>query len=198
MIELLNEYQKTLEYTKLALKRREKLIKNPNAKWAFENNLSVYYDTAHVGDSAALPNDIKILKAAIRNLEFTIEWLENGRMPGLRRGIERRSVYQKEILVDSNTLKKHIENQQDIYFQDEQTNDETIEYLELLTQEKLSILTEQEKDIYLMAINGMTTNEIAEHLDMKYNTVYKVIDRCYKKIKIDNEQRNVIQSLDWD
>ncbi|WP_421663618.1 sigma factor-like helix-turn-helix DNA-binding protein [Lysinibacillus telephonicus] len=196
MIDLLNEYKRTLKKTKQDLKIKEKLYNEPNYQFACENNLEFYYK---LNDPFLLHQDIAILRAEIRDLEFIINWIEKGRMPGLRRGIERRSVYQKEVLCDPETIKQNnIEQHQDMYFTNETTDNETITYLECLTKEKLSILTEKEKDIYLMAINGLTAKEIAEYMDMKYNTVYKIIERCYEKVKKDNEAKNATLSLDWD
>lgn len=38
----------------------------------------------------------QILSSMIREIEWVIEWLETGRRPGNRRGIERRASYQKK------------------------------------------------------------------------------------------------------
>lgn len=36
----------------------------------------------------------------ISALEYTIEWLQNGRQPGARRGADRRDAYKRTILAD--------------------------------------------------------------------------------------------------
>jgi positive control factor len=43
----------------------------------------------------------QLLSEMIGDVEYVIEWLETGRCPGNRRGIERRAAYQRERLMDT-------------------------------------------------------------------------------------------------
>jgi positive control factor len=54
----------------------------------------------------AVEEDKKIIAGMISDLEFAIEWLETSRMPGNRRGIERRAAYQREKPFDPLLMQK--------------------------------------------------------------------------------------------
>ncbi|MEC1943359.1 hypothetical protein [Bacillus velezensis] len=60
----------------------------------------LYKDTAEVNLTAEQINDKKIISSMISDIELTLEWLQNGRQPGARRGDDRRDAYQKTILPD--------------------------------------------------------------------------------------------------
>ncbi|MED0772644.1 hypothetical protein [Bacillus siamensis] len=60
----------------------------------------LYKDTAEVNLTAEQINDKKIISSMISDIEFTLEWLQNGRQPGARRGADRRDAYQRTILAD--------------------------------------------------------------------------------------------------
>lgn len=44
--------------------------------------------------------DQKIFSDIVRDLEYVITWIESGRMPGAKRPIERRSVYQNTVFFE--------------------------------------------------------------------------------------------------
>jgi RNA polymerase sigma-70 factor (ECF subfamily) len=52
----------------------------------------------------ALDHDRKLVMDMIASCSYVIEWLETGRRPGNRRGIERRAGYQREIPMDPSRL----------------------------------------------------------------------------------------------
>ncbi|WHM14668.1 hypothetical protein [Bacillus velezensis] len=60
----------------------------------------LYKDTAEVNLTAEQINDKKIISSMISDIELTLEWLQNGRQPGARRGADRRDAYQRTILTD--------------------------------------------------------------------------------------------------
>ncbi|MEC3629963.1 hypothetical protein ABEY01_11115 [Bacillus velezensis] len=60
----------------------------------------LYKDTAEVNLTAEQINDKKIISSMISDIEFTLEWLQNGRQPGAHRGADRRDAYQRKILAD--------------------------------------------------------------------------------------------------
>ncbi len=51
-----------------------------------------------------LDKDRKLVMEMIASCSYVIEWLETGRRPGNRRGIERRAGYQREIPTDPDKL----------------------------------------------------------------------------------------------
>lgn len=50
-------------------------------------------------DITALDSEIKTLGEMILDTEYRLEWLDTGRRPGNKRGIERRAAYQRESLL---------------------------------------------------------------------------------------------------
>lgn len=54
--------------------------------------------------SARQLDDKKLISGMISDLEFTIEWLESGRLPGAKRGYDRRASYQRMILKDTRII----------------------------------------------------------------------------------------------
>lgn len=167
--ELLVEYRQTLKETRKLLANLEKKItiaqRDKNYKWL-----------------EMLANDKKIVNSWISNLQYSIQWLSTGKRPGSRRGIERRSVYQKEILVDSTEIARVIDSKQNSFLESVQDTEEELKHFEQVTNCILDVLTEKEQDIYKMHINGLAPFEIAKYMEMPYKTVYKTISRCKEKI----------------
>ncbi|WHY17105.1 hypothetical protein QNH28_16460 [Paenibacillus sp. G2S3] len=50
-------------------------------------------------------DDKKVTSGMESDCEFVIEWLNSGRRPGKKRGIERRAGYEREILLDPIRMK---------------------------------------------------------------------------------------------
>lgn len=59
-----------------------------------------FSETPKIEMTAEQKNDKKIIGSMISDIEFTLEWLQNGRQPGACRGADRRDVYQRTILAD--------------------------------------------------------------------------------------------------
>ncbi|MFJ5771417.1 hypothetical protein [Psychrobacillus sp. NPDC093180] len=172
MKELLVEYKQTLKETRSMLSTLEKKIK-------LEESIDKFSDVL-----VELKEDKKIINSWISNLQYSIQWLSTGRRPGSTRGIERRSVYQKEILTDATDIAKIIESGQVIYSEDESIEtDEEQEHFSQVTDAVLGVLTDKEREIYKMSINGLAPFEIAQYMEMPYKTVYKAINRCERKIQ---------------
>lgn len=49
-------------------------------------------------------HDKKMIASMVSDLEYVVEWLQIGREPGARRGLDRRSVYQRTILANPEVL----------------------------------------------------------------------------------------------
>lgn len=128
-----------------------------------------------------LLEDKNIINSWISNLQYSIQCLSTGKRPESTRGIERRSVYQKEILTDATEIAKIIESGQIFYLEGDESNEEQ-EHFDQVTNSILEILTDKERDIYKMSINGLALFEITKYMDMPYKTVYKYIKRCEEKI----------------
>ncbi|WCF10168.1 hypothetical protein NDS46_10100 [Paenibacillus thiaminolyticus] len=57
---------------------------------------------------ATLESDMSFLSSMISDREYDIEWMETGRRPGNKRGIERRAAYQRERPVDPLKLQAYV------------------------------------------------------------------------------------------
>lgn len=172
MKELLVEYRQTLKETRVLLSDLEKIIKITEADKSLESKEMLI----------ELQEDKKVINSWISNLQYSIQWLSTGKRPGSTRGIERRSVYQKEILTDAAEIAKIIESGQSLYLDEENESTEEQEHFDQVTNSILEILTDKERDIFKMSINGLAPFEIAKYMDMPYKTVYKSIKRCEEKI----------------
>lgn len=127
--------------------------------------------------TAEKKNDKKIIGSMISDIEFTLEWLQNGRQPGARRGADRRDVYQRTILADSRMPEEYVTNQE--------PDGEASDWDKERIADALSVFTEREKDIFIM-------HTVAKHvfrrnrpqlLDIKKGTVQKNIERSRLKMK---------------
>ena len=172
MEELLVEYKHTLKETRVLLNDLEKVIK------ITEDDTT--HDSLNLNE---LKKDKEVLNSWISNLQYSIQWLSTGRRPGSTRAIERRSVYQKEILTDATEIAKIIEDGQNYYHEEVAVeSEEEQEHFAQVTNSVLEVLTKNESDIFKMSINGLAPFEIAEYMQMPYKTVYKAIKRCESKI----------------
>ncbi|RNC98252.1 sigma factor-like helix-turn-helix DNA-binding protein [Lysinibacillus halotolerans] len=174
MLDLLKEYQASLIFTEDKLKKVQKQIRfykkqrylNPTGK---EHLLMLQHDE-------------RILNAALRTINFTIEWLATGRQPGLMRGIERRAVYQREMKSERNVI--HFKSY-DQYSHDNPSSDEIEDdtYKSQIAKEIVASLTKRQREILELYSQGFTCEEIGQMLGITKQGVWKTIDACKKKIE---------------
>lgn len=126
-------------------------------------------DTSEYSD-----NEKSHVSAMIRDLDYSIEWLERGHQPGNRRGAERLAAYQREIPMEiMDKYAKRPEPKKVVSLADW----ERMEYI-------LSMLTDRERECYEMHIGGMySTREIGRELGIRMQTVCENIKRAENKIK---------------
>lgn len=119
--------------------------------------------------------DKKIINSMINDMSFSIEWLKKGRRPGNLRGVDKRSAYQRRVLIDMDLLPAL----------DVQPEERT------LTQEEreaiidiLIDLSHRERQCYLLHFaNGWSMQEIADELNISKSAVQIYINRAKEKIK---------------
>ncbi|MBL4958261.1 sigma-70 family RNA polymerase sigma factor [Bacillus velezensis] len=139
-----------------------------------------FSETPGVEMTAAQKNDKKIIGSMISDIEFTLEWLQNGRQPGARRGADRRDAYQRTILADPRLIDALSEE----YAIVQEAEGEVSDWDKERIADALSVLTEREKDIFMMhAVQNMSFEEIAQLLGIKKGTVQKNIERSRLKMK---------------
>ncbi|MBO1513247.1 Fis family transcriptional regulator [Metabacillus sp. BG109] len=130
-------------------------------------------------------SDKEIIKDMITDLEYSIEWMETGRRPGNKRGIERRAAYQRERAFDPLLMQKYFRSADDINYEWDNSNKEDLisEWDQERIEDALSVLTKKEKEIYLMSRGYcIRYKDIARYLDITVSTVKTNIKRAEKKI----------------
>ncbi|AME06005.1 sigma-70 family RNA polymerase sigma factor [Bacillus siamensis] len=152
-------------------------------KSALKDVKKMYRQLSVVADSlltAEQKSDKKIIGGMISDLEYTIEWLQNGRHPGARRGADRRDAYKRPILADPRLIDALPEE----YAIIQEPNGEVSDWDKERIADALSVLTDREKDIFIMhAVQNMSFEEIAALLNIKKGTVQKNIERSRLKMK---------------
>ncbi|GED53522.1 sigma-70 family RNA polymerase sigma factor [Brevibacillus borstelensis] len=119
----------------------------------------------------------QILSSMIREIEWVIEWLETGRRPGNRRGIERRASYQKEKLMDPIRMQAFVARST------AGSPSNLSEWQRQQIEDALCVLSERERDCYLMAYGECFSHaEIARLLGITKSSVDTHIRRAQKKI----------------
>jgi RNA polymerase sigma-70 factor (ECF subfamily) len=110
----------------------------------------------------------------ISNCDYVIKWLETGRRPGNRRGVERLAAYQREVPTD--IIERFMKPPEPVKFESE-LDWQRLEYI-------LSMLTDRERDCYERHIGSMySEREIAEMLGISRASVREFIARAERKIK---------------
>ncbi|MED5052687.1 sigma-70 family RNA polymerase sigma factor [Anoxybacillus rupiensis] len=134
---------------------------------------------------SATVEDKKVIAGMISDLEFAIEWMETSRMPGNRRGIERRAAYQREKPFDPLLMQKYFRSSEPTYEWDDHNKESVItEWDKQRIEDALSVLTDREREVYLMSRGYcLTYSEIANYLCISSSSVQTMIERAEKKIK---------------
>ena len=128
--------------------------------------------------------DQAIVSGMISDIRFTIEWLRTGKRPGARRGIERRAAYQRERPADPLVIQRYVRSTADGHnWTDLQQESCVTEWDRTRIEDALSVLTEREKEMYLMSRGNMLSFEqIANILVISKSTVQTTIERAEDKI----------------
>jgi RNA polymerase sigma factor (sigma-70 family) len=125
---------------------------------------------------ASKEEDIRLLGGMASDLQYSLDWLRSGRRPGSKRGIERRAAYQRERPIDPMRLQTFYANPSAGKCTVTESDRERLE-------DALSVLTEREKEMYLMSKGGcLSYYQISEMLNVAKSTVQDTIERAEKKI----------------
>src|SRR5690606_30679015 len=140
--------------------------------------------------------DRSILSGMESDLEFAIKWMETGRMPGGRRGAERRAAYEKEWPADPFRMDmpgKYYRSVGAVYVADFVSNygidepemdEDDVETIRFFIDDILSCLSEREREVFeLRHVSGLEYHEIAEELGISEGNVFKTLDRAKRKIE---------------
>jgi len=122
----------------------------------------------------------QVIGGMISDCNYVVEWLQTGRRPGNRRGIERLAAYQRERPTDPIILQAYLaRTSAGGAVQASSVTDEDRERIE----EVLSQLTPRERDCYVMVIgHGMAYSYAAKMLGIKKSSVQWFVESAKKKI----------------
>lgn len=128
-----------------------------------------------LGDSDFDIYDKKQLNSMISSMTYSIDWMKIGREPGTVRGIDRRSVYQRRVLMDM-----------DLY----PSLDIEPEQVEISNEDKKAMvnilmdLSLRERQCFILHnAYRMSMAEIAGEIGVSKSSVQKYINRANEKIK---------------
>jgi RNA polymerase sigma-70 factor (ECF subfamily) len=125
--------------------------------------------------------DRRTINEMIGECEYAAEWLETGRRPGNRRGIERRAAYQRERPVDPIVLQAYIGHRSaGGAVQASSVTDEDRQRIENV----LAKLTNREREAYTMVVGGgLSYSEVAELIGVQKGSVQSFVEAAEKKIR---------------
>ncbi|TVY01328.1 sigma factor-like helix-turn-helix DNA-binding protein [Cohnella terricola] len=127
----------------------------------------------------ALDKDRRLIIDMISSCSYIIEWLETGRRPGNRRGIERRAGYQREIPTDPGKLPMVSDWEE----ASTPTGKET-EAGRFRLEAALRGLTERERNCYALAHGELFSYaEIAAMLNISKSSVGTYMVRAQRKVE---------------
>lgn len=141
--------------------------------------------------------DRLILSGMERDLEFAIKWMKTGRMPGNRRGAERRAAYERELPADPHRMEmteKYFRPAGAVYIvepvsnygiEEPEIDEDDRETIRLFIDDILSCLSEREREVFeLRHVGGLEYHEIAEELGISVGRVQKSLWLAKEKIEV--------------
>jgi positive control factor len=119
----------------------------------------------------------QIIGEMISDVEYVIEWLETGRRPGNRRGIERQAAYQRERLMDPIRMQAFVARST------AGSPANLTEWQLHQIEDALCVLSERERECYILAHGEcFSYEEIAGLLGITKSSVATHIKRAQAKI----------------
>jgi|SRR5690625_2836753 len=145
-----------------------------------ESRKSLHAIKNNLGDSELDKLDKTQINSMINDMSFSIDWMKLGRRPGNLRGIDKRSAYQRRVLVDMDLFPSL-----DIQPENQEISDETKEMLVNI----LIDLSHRERQCYLLHMaQGWSLSEIAKEIGIAKRTVQQYVDRAKDKVSANMEK----------
>jgi len=118
--------------------------------------------------------DLQLIGSMISDMQFAIQWLQTGRNPDMRRGVDKTGVYLTDPRVlDSLRVDSPAPAEKELSREEKE-----------LIEDALCTLTVREKDVFmLIKVEGITYEYAAELLGVKKSTVQKHLERAVRKIE---------------
>lgn len=119
--------------------------------------------------------DYRIVGEMISDMNYALDWMRRGRKPESRKGIDKKSAYQRRVLLDMDLFPSINLKPSQTYLNEEQR--------EILINTLVSF-SRRERQCYLLHMaQGWSLQEIADELGIKKRTVQQYVDRAKEKIK---------------
>lgn len=117
----------------------------------------------------------EIIGGMISDMQYALDWMRIGRRPGARRGIDRQSIYQRTVLLDSEIFPS---------LQVEAIPGELTEEEKRRVTDVLCTLSYRERHCFILNVSyGLSYNEIAGEMKLTKASVQHYVNRAKKKIK---------------
>lgn len=146
------------------------IIEYEQGKYALEK-----YRQAMDKEDADYEKENELVGSMISDMQFALEWMQRGRKPGNRRGIDRRSIYQRTIILDTELFPS---------LQIEPPPDElTIEEKRRVTDALLELSSRERQCFILHMAYGWSYQEIGDQVGVKRRTAQQYVDRAKEKVE---------------
>ncbi|MCY9513295.1 sigma factor-like helix-turn-helix DNA-binding protein [Paenibacillus apiarius] len=201
MEDLIPEYKdtrKTLQRKREELKRLRDEKKEQRARLMGKVTLPTTFQPDREtleAEIATLDSDMKSLGGMISDAEYILEWLETGRRPGNKRGIERLAAYQRERPVDPLKMQAYIaKTSAGGAVQAARITDKELDRIEFA----LGQLTTRERECYEMTRgNGLSFAETGRLLDIDKSTVQSYVGLAEEKLRHHTKQADLFDYIDF-
>ncbi|MFJ9498759.1 sigma factor-like helix-turn-helix DNA-binding protein [Brevibacillus centrosporus] len=119
----------------------------------------------------------QIIGEMVGDTEFVIEWLETGRRPGNKRGIERRAAYEREKLMDPVRMQTFVSRST------AGSPCNLTDWQRFQLADALSCLTDRERECYVLTHGeGFSFEDTARLLQITKSSVQTLVTRAQSKI----------------
>lgn len=122
----------------------------------------------------------KVIGEMVSECEYVIEWLQSGKRPGNKRGIERRAAYQREKLMDPLRMQAFVRDSK------AGSPANLTDWQRFQIEDALSRLSPRERECYVLSHGEcFSFREIALMLNITKSGVQEYVERAQKKISDD-------------
>lgn len=125
----------------------------------------------------ALRQELRIVEDMIGDMDYSIEWLQLGRRPDGRRGVDIHDAYSRSIMMDMDLL-PYVQQVQEPERDSAVTPERKAAIVGILLK-----LSDRERQCYLLHMaQGMSFSDIGRELKLKKRTVQDYVDRAKSKV----------------
>lgn len=123
---------------------------------------------------AEMHPDMQIVEDMLADLHYSLEWLQTGRQPNRRRGVDIHDAYSRAILMDMDLMPEQVVERQELRV----TEAQKVELVRILMR-----MSARERQCFLLhTAYGLSERDIAEELKLTRRTVRTNIQRAKSKV----------------